>query len=44
MNITKNVTNVIGQMLEKEGFTYHKDYGTWEFKRKRMILHKILWF
>ena len=35
MNITKNVTNIIGQMLEKEGFSYHKDYETWEFKRKK---------
>lgn len=35
MNITKNVTNIIGQTLEREGFIYHKDYGVWEFKRKK---------
>lgn len=35
MNITKNILNIIGTVLEEEGFTYEKNGIVWEFERKK---------
>lgn len=35
MNITKNILNIVGTVLEQEGFTYEKNGRAWEFERKK---------